>query len=114
MYKMILTSDWVKIEEFFKNRYFELGTAFGTKYVPSYASIFMDEIESNFLDTQDFKPLIGFDMSMMFSLFEQKEKLEEFLKDFNNYHPNIKFSHEFIKKAFPLWTLKWTCLEVNW
>ena len=35
-----------------------------------------------------------------------KEKLEEFLKDFNNYHPNIKFTHELIKMTFPFWTLR--------
>ena len=45
-----------------KNNYFEFngefkhqisGTATGTKFTPTYASIFMDEIETNFLDTQE-------------------------------------------------------------
>ena len=35
-----------------------------------------------------------------------KEKLEEFLKGFNNYHPNIKFTHEFNKENIPFLDLK--------
>ena len=51
----------------FKNNYFQFnrevkhqisGTATGAKFAPTYASIFMDEIETNFLDTQEFKRLI--------------------------------------------------------
>ena len=34
------------------------------------------------------------------------EKLEEFLKNFNNYHPNIKFTNEFNKENIPLLDLK--------
>ena len=34
------------------------GTAMGTKMAPSYANIFMGEIERQFLDTQDYKPLV--------------------------------------------------------
>ena len=50
-----------------KNNYFEFnrevkhqisGTAIGSKFPPRYASIFMDKIETNFLDTQEFKTLI--------------------------------------------------------
>ena len=53
----------------FKNNYFEFngevkhqisGTAIGTKFAPTYASVFMDEIETNFLDIQEFKPLVWF------------------------------------------------------
>ena len=36
------------------------GTAIGTKFAPTYASIFMDEIETNSLDTQEFKLLVWF------------------------------------------------------
>ena len=50
-----------------KNNYFEFdgqvkhrisGSAIGTKFVPIYASIFMDEIETKFLQTQEFQPLV--------------------------------------------------------
>ena len=32
------------------------GTAIGTKFAPSYACIFMDHIETEFLKTQEIKP----------------------------------------------------------
>ena len=62
--KKISTEDLVKMVEFeFKNNYFEfngqvkhqiLGTAIGSKFAPTYACIFMDEIETKFLETQEF------------------------------------------------------------
>ena len=85
-----------------KNNYFEFnrevkhqisGTAIDTKFTLTYTSIFMDEIETNFLDTQEFKPLVWFRYidDVFFIWTHGKEKLEEFLKGFNNYYPNIKF-----------------------
>ena len=68
----------------------------------------MDEIETNFLDTQEFKPLVRFRYidDVFFIWTHCKEKLEEFLKNFNNYHPNIKFTNEFNKENIPLLDLK--------
>ena len=97
--KKISTNDLVKMAVFvLKNNYFEFNgevkhqisvTAIGTKFAPTYVSIFMDEIETNFLDTQEFKPLVWFRYidDVFFIWTHGKEKLEEFLKDFNNYHP---------------------------
>ena len=66
--KQIPTSDLVKIAKFvLSNNYFEfsekvfqqiLGTAVGTKFVSPYACIYMDEVETEFLQTQRFKPLV--------------------------------------------------------
>ena len=68
----------------------------------------MDEIETNFLDTQEFKPFVRFRYidDVFFICTHCKEKLEEFLKNFNNYHPNIKFTNEFNKENIPLLDLK--------
>ena len=62
----------------------------GTKFAPTYASIFIDEIETKFFDTQEFKPLVWFRYidDNFFIWTHGKEKLEEFLKDFNNYNIN--------------------------
>ena len=62
----------------------------------------MDKIETNFL-TQEFKLLVCFRCidNVFFIWTHGKEKLEEFLKDFNNYHPNIKLTHEFNKESIP-------------
>ena len=65
--KKISTINLVQMVPFvLKNNYFDFngevkhqisGTAIGTKFPPTYAFIFMDEIKTNFLDTQEFKPL---------------------------------------------------------
>ena len=53
-----------------------------------------------FLDTQEFKPLVLFRYvdDVFFIWTHGKKKLEEFLKIFNIYNPNIKFTHEFNKE----------------
>ena len=66
----IATNDLIKMAEFvLKNNYFEFngqvkqkisGTAVGTKVAPIYTCIFMDDIESKFLETQSLQPLIWF------------------------------------------------------
>ena len=66
--KTICTEDLVKMAELvLKNNYFEFnghikhqisGTAIGTKFGPTYACIFMDEIETKFLQRQKFQPLV--------------------------------------------------------
>ena len=62
------TSKLIKMAEFvLKNNYFQFsdkvyqqisGTAIGTKFAPPYACIFMDQVESKFLQTQKFQPLV--------------------------------------------------------
>ena len=37
-----------------------LGTAIGTKFATPYACIFMDEVETSFLETHEMKPLAWF------------------------------------------------------
>ena len=68
----------------------------------------MDEIETKFFDTQEFQLLVWFwyieDVFFIWTL--GKEKLEEFFKKPNNYHPNIKFTHEFNKESTHFLDLK--------
>ena len=66
----IATNDLIKMAEFIlKNNYFDFngqvkqkisGAAIGTKFAPIYTCIFMDDIESKFLETQSLQPLIWF------------------------------------------------------
>ena len=68
--KKVSTEDLVKMAIFvLPNNYFEfnrkvklqiLGTAIGTKFAPPYSSLFMDEVETSFLETQEMKPLVWF------------------------------------------------------
>ena len=104
--KKISTEDLVKMAEFvLKNNYFEfngkvkhqiLGTAIGTKFTPTYACIFMDEIETKFLETQEFQPLVWFRYidAVFFIWTHGPDKLVSFTTKFNNYHPNVKFTYE--------------------
>ena len=50
----------------------------------------------------------GFDILIMFSLFEHtvKKNWKSSWKYFNNYHQNIKFTHEFSKESIPFLDLK--------
>ena len=63
----------------------------------------MDKIETNFLDTQECKLLVWFRyMDVFFIWTHGKEKLEQFLKRFQQLPPNFKFTHEFNKESIPL------------
>ena len=66
----IPTSELIRMADFvLKNNYFELnkqikqqisGTAIGTKLAPPCACLFMDKIETAFLETQELQPLVWF------------------------------------------------------
>ena len=73
------TGKLFKMAEFvLKNNYFQFsdkvyqqisGTAIDTKFAPPYACIFMDQVESKFLQTQKFQPLVWFRYIEDFSSF---------------------------------------------
>ena len=75
----------------------------------------MDKTETNFLDIQGFHPLASFLYIdyIFFIYILDKEKLEKFFKGFNNYHPNIRFTHKLNKESIPFWDLRGACLEAN-
>ena len=111
--KHIPTDNLLKMEEFvLKNNYFEfnakvkkqlLGTAIRTKFAPTYVSIFMDKLESDFLKSQELTPLLWYCYTddAFFIWIYGEEKLASFMKDINNYHPNINFIHEFNEEHIP-------------
>ena len=104
--KNISTEDLVKMTEFvLKDNYFEFKgqvkhqiscTAIGTKFATTYACIFMDEIETKFLHTQEIEPSVWFRYidNVFFIWTHGPDKLVSFMTEFNNYHPNIKFTYE--------------------
>ena len=101
----ISTSDLVKKAKFvLQNNYFEFngetkqqisGTAIGTKLAPPYTCIFLDQVESEFLKTQIHQPLVSFRYidEIFFIWSHGQSKLEQFLDDFNKFHPSLKFTH---------------------
>ena len=64
------------------------------------ACIFMDDVQSKFLETQSLQPLIWFRYidDLFFIWTHGEEKLQLVLTDLNNYIPHIKLTYEFNKE----------------
>ena len=88
-----------------ENNYFEFngdvkkqisGTAIGTKFAPPYACIFMDDLETKFLQSQSLQPLVWFRYidDIFFIWTHGNDKLEKFLDDLNSFDNNVKFTLE--------------------
>ena len=95
--KLISTNDLVKMGEFvLKNNYFQFngkvkqqisGTAIGTKFAPTYAYVFMDQVETNFLRAQENVSLVRFhyiDDVFFYGLME-KMSLKALCKNLTNF-----------------------------
>ena len=116
--KEIPTENLIKVAEFIlKNNFFEFdskvfqqiaGTAIGTKFAPTYACIFMDQLETKFLETQTFKPLVWFWYidHIFFIWIHGEEKLKTFMAELNSFNDNIKFTYEYNKDSTPCLDLK--------
>ena len=97
--------DIIKMADFvLKNNLFEfdckfyqqvLGTAIGTKFALPYGCIFMDYLETEFLKTEAIQPwLCKRFIDIFFIWTDSEENLNKFLKDLNDFHPNLKFTYE--------------------
>ena len=75
-------------------------TAIGTKFAPPYAYTFMDYVETEFLKTQSIKPWLWkrFIDDIFCIWTDSEENLNKFLKDLNEFHPNLKFTYEKFKE----------------
>ena len=88
-----------------KNNYFEFnskvkqqvsGTVIGTKFASPYACIFMDRMETKFLEKERLKPWVWLRyIDDIFIVWTHREnELNEFLERLNSFHPNPKFTSE--------------------
>ena len=100
-----------------KNNYFEfngkviqqiLGTAIETKFAPPYACIYMDKVETSFLETKKMKPLVWFRYidDVFFIWTHGQEKLDSFLEELNRCKPHLKFTYESSKTTIPFLDIK--------
>ena len=73
--------------------YFEMGT----KFSPPYACIFMDMVETEFLEQQEIKPWVWLRYidDIFFVWLEGEDKLLQFLNRLNAFHPGLKFTYEY-------------------
>ena len=85
-----------------------LGTAMGTKMAPSFASLFMGQLENDFLKTCDKKPSFWLRfLDDIFLVWDHTENdLLEFFEKLNHFHDTIKFTYCYSKKEA-------TFLDVN-
>ena len=109
--KAVSTDDLVKMACFvLENNHFEFngdvkkqiaGTAIGRKFAPPHASIFMDDLEAKFLQSQSLQPLVSFRYidDIFFIWTHGNDKLAKFLDDLNSFDKNIKFTHESSKET---------------
>ena len=112
------TGKLVKIAEFvLKNNYFQFSgkvyqqipeTAIDTKFAPPYACIFMDQVESKFLQTQKFQTLVWFRYieDIFFIWTHGENSLKNFMIELNNFNPNFKFTYEFSEASINFLDLK--------
>ena len=63
----------------------------GRKCPPTYACIFVDELEQAFLQAQDHQPLlwIRYIDDIFFIWTHGEKRLQMFLERFNKFHPNV-------------------------
>lgn len=89
----------------FENNYYlqKRGTSMGTKMAPEYAIIFMDKLERNFLNTQPHKPLVWYRyIDNIFMIWpHNREALDAFMSDLNDFHHSIKFTFEISETSIP-------------
>jgi hypothetical protein len=70
------------------------GTAMGAAFSPTIANIFMSIMLQNFLNTQQHQPLLLVRyIDDIFIIWPERSTLNQFLTELNQYHPNIKFTH---------------------
>ncbi|XP_063438424.1 uncharacterized protein LOC134719344 [Mytilus trossulus] len=72
------------------------GTSMGTKMAPSYANIFMGQLEKRLLASAPYQPLSWFRFidDIDFKWTDSQEHLNKFLGHCNSFHHSIKFTYE--------------------
>ena len=110
--KIPFTSDFTRelLEAILKHNIFEFnsniyrqkqGTAMGTRMAPAYANLFMDQLETAFLEQQHLKPTIW--KRFIDDIFcvwpHTRTELDRFLEELNLHHPTIKFTWEVSQEA---------------
>ena len=86
-------------------------TAISTKFAPPYGCIFMDQVETEFLES--WNPLVWFqyvDNVFVIWIYGQ-EKLRLFLENLTKCQPNINFTHEPNKEHIVFLDIKFKLLD---
>jgi len=121
--KKIPTDTLMEMSEFvLKNNFFEFdqkvyqqisGTAIGTKFAPPYACIFLDQLESSFMQTETRKPLNWFRYidDIFFVWTHGEDSLHKFMSNLNKFNKHIKITYDFSKEHIPFLDLNVSLAE---
>jgi hypothetical protein len=83
--------------DFNNKKYIQVsGTAMGTAMAPSYANLFMHELETKMMATSTFSPYRWYRYidDILIIWCNNQESLDQFTEYVNQYHPTIKFTKE--------------------
>ena len=89
------------------------GTAMGTRMAPSYANIFMGDLERKILEEVDRRPSTWWRyIDDVFAIWTHgEEHLTEFVQQINNQHPTIQFTAEWSNRSVAFLDVKVTIEE---
>ena len=83
------------------------GTTIETNCVPTYACIYMDKLEGEFLEKLKYKPFTWLRyIDIFFTWTHGEDQLKIFLENLNQFHPNIKFTYESSTESIPFLDLR--------
>ena len=76
------------------------GTAIGTKFALPYACIFIDQVETEFLKSQELQPFLWprYIDDILFIWTRGTQELNSFLNQLNKFHRNLNFTYETSKE----------------
>ena len=89
---MILSTNYFMFDDQY---YLQIsGTAMGTRFAPSYADIYMAEVEEHYIMTQEYKPSLFLRyLDDIFLIWEHGDKLlNAFISGLNRIHTRLKFT----------------------
>ena len=98
--KIVLEQNYFQIAD--KMYHHVQGTAMGTKMAPSYANLFMAELEEKLLANYPIKPILWkrYIDDILCIWPGPPSELDRFMKYLNQSHPTIKFTHEIHPRKF--------------
>ena len=84
------------------------GTTIDTKFAPLYACLFMNKIETAFLETQELQCLVWFRYidNIFFIWTHSEQELQTFWHSLNEFHTDLKFIYESSKESVAFLDLK--------
>ena len=99
--RFILENDFFEFEDKIYRQ--KLGTAIGTKFAPSFANLFMFDLERKLLREYRLSPWVWWRfLDDIFSIWLHcEEKLKEFFSYANSFHETIKFAWEWSTGELP-------------